>query len=101
MGRGDNTAGVYHFDKSSMALLNLIQTNNFLQTTTKAFCLAPKHVVDTSKQEIMRGYRITNTKKLDSLQLRIPSKTGGFNAEYYPPFQGNEASSTAEAWCNG
>jgi glutathione S-transferase len=32
-GRGDNTMGIYHFDKSSPTMLNLIQTNNFLSTT--------------------------------------------------------------------
>ena len=49
----------------------------------------------------MRAVRITNTGKADVLAMRIPSKVGGFNEEYYPAFPGNEASSTAEAWCNG
>ena len=100
-GRGDNTAGVYHFDKSSPTILNLIQTNNFLQTTQKGFCIAPKWCVDTSKQEVMKAARVTNTGKVDVLSMRIPSKVGGFNSEYYPHFNANEASSTAEAWCAG
>ena len=33
--------------------------------------------------------------------MRIPSKAGGFNAEYYPPFDSNQPSNTAEAWCAG
>ena len=45
-GRGDNTAGIYGFDKSSPTVLNLIQTYNFLSTTQKSFCVMPKHVVD-------------------------------------------------------
>ena len=48
-GRGDNTIGVYHWDKSSPTMLNLVQTNNFLGTTQKAFAMAPKHSVDVSK----------------------------------------------------
>jgi hypothetical protein len=48
-GRGDNTMGIYHFDKSSPTLLNLLQTNNFLSTTQKAFTIMPKGIVDTSK----------------------------------------------------
>jgi len=48
-GRGDNTIGVYHWDKSSPTMLNLVQTNNFLGTTQKAFAMAPKHNVDVSK----------------------------------------------------
>ena len=98
-GRGDNTAGVYSFDRASPTMLNLVQTNNFLNTTQKAFTIGPKHCVDTSKQEIMRSIRVTNTGKIDVLAMRIPSKVGGFNQEYYPPFNANEASSTAEAWC--
>ena len=61
----------------------------------------PKHIVDVGKQEIMRSVRITNAGKLDVLAMRIPSKVGGFNQEYYPSFDANEASSTSEAWCNG
>ena len=61
----------------------------------------PKHSVDVGKQEVMRSCRVTNTGKLDVLAMRIPSKVGGFNQDYYPPFDANEASSTAEAWCNG
>jgi len=61
----------------------------------------PKHIVDVTKQEIMRSVRATNTGKLEVLGMRIPSKVGGFNQDYYPAFFANEASSTAEAWCNG
>ena len=100
-GRGDNTIGVYHFDKSSPTVLNLVQTNNFLNTTQKAFSIMPKHCVDVSKQEIMRSVRASNTGKLEVLAMNIPSKVGGFNQEYYPAFFANEASSTAEAWCGG
>ena len=100
-GRGDNTIGVYHFDKNSPTVLNLIQTNNFLNTTQKAFAIMPKSCVDVSKQEIIRSVRANNQGKLDVLGMRIPSKVGGFNQEYYPAFHGNEASSTAEDWCNG
>ena len=63
--------------------------------------MAPKHCVDVGKQEVMRSIRITNTGKLDVLAMRIPSKVGGFNQEYYPAFNANEPSSTAEDWCAG
>lgn len=49
----------------------------------------------------MRSVRVTNVGKIDVLAMIIPSKVGGFNSEYYPPFDSNEASSTAEAWCAG
>ena len=100
-GRGDNTAGVYLFDKASPAILTQVQLHSFGTTTHKAFALAPKHCVDVRQQEVLRAVRVTNTSKLDVLALRIPSKVGAFNADYYPPFDANEPSSTAEAWCAG
>lgn len=33
--------------------------------------------------------------------MKIPSKVGGFNQEYYPLFNANEPSSSAEAWAAG
>ena len=54
-----------------------------------------------SKQEVMRSVRVTNTGECKVLAMRIPSKVGGFNPEYYPAFDSNEASSTAEAWVAG
>lgn len=101
VGRGDNVANIYSFDKSSPTVLNLLQTQNFLNTTQKAFCLMPKHAVDVSTQEVMKSVRVTNTGKIDVLSMRIPSRIGGFNQDYYPPFVANEPSSTAEAWCAG
>lgn len=100
-GRGDNTATVYLFDKASPAILTPVQQHSFGTSTHKAFAIAPKHCVDVRQQEVLRAVRVTNTSKLDVLALRIPSKVGAFNADYYPPFPANEASSTAEAWCAG
>lgn len=45
--------------------------------------------------------RTTNTHKIEVINLCIPSKSGGFSQDYYPAFNANEASSTAEAWCAG
>ena len=45
--------------------------------------------------------RVTNTQKMEVLAMSIPSKVGGFNQDYYPAFNANEASSTAEAWVAG
>ena len=59
-GRGDNTIGIYHFDKESPTVLNLVQTNNFRSTTQKAFTIMPKHCVDVSTQEIVRSVRANN-----------------------------------------
>ena len=62
--------------------------------------MGPKHCIDVSKNEMMRWVRITSEKKVDVLAMCIPSR-GGFNADYYPEFNSNEASNTAQAWCDG
>ena len=100
-GRGDNTTSIYNFDRSSPTILNLVQMNNFLSTTHKAFTIMPKHVVDVRNQEVMRAARVTNVGTLEVLAMRIPSRVGGFNQDYYPPFVANEPSSKAEDWSAG
>ena len=47
-GRGDSTATIYSFDKSSQTYLNHVRTQNFGNTTQKAFCMGPKHCVNQS-----------------------------------------------------
>jgi len=70
-------------------------------TTNKAFSFAPKHCVDVSKQEVLRGVRATNKDTIEVLNMTVPSRVGGFNQDYYLPFSANESCSTAEAWCAG
>lgn len=101
VGRGDNVANIYSFDKTSPTVISLLQVQNFLSTTQKAFGMMPKHAADVSTQEVMKSVRVTNNGKMDVLSMRIPSRIGGFNQDYYPPFEANEPSSTAEAWCAG
>ena len=62
-------------------------------TTQKAFSIAPKHAVDPSKQEILRGARATNKDTIEVLNMTVPSRVGGFNQDYYLPFAANEPSS--------
>ena len=47
-GRGDNVIDTYYVNKSSPTILNPVSQMNFLNTTQKAFCVAPKWCVDTS-----------------------------------------------------
>lgn len=70
-------------------------------STQKAFTIAPKHVVDVSKQEVLRGVRATNKDTIEVLNMTVPSRVGGFNQDYYLPFQANEPSNNAVAWVAG
>lgn len=77
--RGENTSGIYYFDRTSPNLLKECQIFNFIHTTHKAISIMPKHAVDVGQQEVLRAARSTNTNQIEVLALRIPSKLGGFN----------------------
>lgn len=97
-GRGDNNIKIYSLDESG----NLVyQEKQQFAQTQKSFCMMPKHVCNVQEQEVLRGCRVLGNSNLEVTSMRIPSKIGGFNESYYPPFFANEPSSTAEAWCNG
>ena len=93
-GRGDGVASTYIFDKSQPQMLTFLSQYVFPGATTqKAFSIAPKHAVDPSKQEILRGARATNKDTIEILNMTVPSRVGGFNQDYYLPFSANEPSS--------
>lgn len=48
-----------------------------------------------------RAVRLTQGKKVENIGFRIPSRTGAFNQDLYPPFMANEPSNTAEKWAAG
>jgi len=74
-GRGDNSFSVYSYDKANaQGILTLSTTVSLGSVSTKGFCVAPKHVVDVSKQELFRGARTTSGDTLEVLQMHIPSK---------------------------
>lgn len=101
-GRGDNSFSVYQFDKNNAQGILQHGTNVSLgKDSTKGFCVAPKHCVDVSKQEIFSAARTTSGNTIEVLQLSVPSKQGMFNPAYYPPFVANEPSNQAEAWLAG
>ena len=90
-GRGDNSFSVYAFDKANaQGILTLSTTVPLGPSSTKGFCIAPKHVCDVSKQELFRGARTTSADTLEVLEMSVPSKQGMFNQVYYPPFLANE-----------
>ena len=99
--RGDNNIGVWHLDKSKDQMLTCQQNFPFPSSTQKAFTIGPKYCVNVGKQEVMRAVRATSQSKIEVLQMIIPSRIGGFNQGYYPPFAANEPSNEAEQWCAG
>lgn len=96
---GEVQLGVYSFDRAREDMIKHLYTS-VQQQLTEAFCLMPKSAVDTTEQEVMKAVRITADENLSILSLRIPNKGGSFNDTFYPPFDANEPSNTAEEWCN-
>ena len=67
----------------------------------KAFTWMPKQCCDVNKHEIRRGVKITDSKTLEIIAFRLPSKSGLFQEDLYPPFPSNKPSSSAEEWMKG
>lgn len=81
-------------------MLTYLATNTF-SSTHKAFTIGAKQIVDVNKNEVMRAARATNSNTVEVLSMTIPTRIGGFNQDYYPPFAANEPSNTAEDWTSG
>lgn len=61
----------------------------------------PKWVCDVDKHEIRRGCRITDKKTLEIVAFRLPSKSGLFQPDLYPPFTGNTPNNDYATWFAG
>ena len=63
--------------------------------------MLPKHNVDCTKNELARGVRSGAKKQLEFYSFIIPSRQGGFQESFYPPFISPEPANTAEEWAKG
>jgi len=61
----------------------------------------PKWACDVDKHEIRRGVRITDKKTMEILAFRLPSKSGLFQPDLYPAFDGNTANNNFADWMAG
>lgn len=61
----------------------------------------PKQAVDVDKHEVRRGIRINAAKQLEILGFRLPTKSGLFQPDLYPPFPSTSPSSNVEEWLTG
>ena len=70
-------------------------------TSHKAFTWMPKWALDVNKHEIRRGARITSDKTLEICAFRLPSKSGLFQPDLYPPFPSYTPSNNFDDWAKG
>ena len=61
----------------------------------------PKWALDCSKHEVRRAARVTSDKTLENIAFVLPSKSGLFQPELYPPFPSNTPNSKIEEWKQG
>ena len=100
VGRGDSFIQYWQFDKSAPRMMTPLDSWRS-STSQKAFTWLPKWAVDVNKHEIRRGARVTSDKTLEIVGFRLPSKSGLFQPDLYPPFPSNTPNSTVEEWQGG
>lgn len=61
----------------------------------------PKWCLDVERHEVDRFVRMTNTGIIDYVSFRLPSRTGNFQEDLYPPFFSNTPASTYAEWAAG
>lgn len=100
VGRGDSFIQYWQFDKSSPRMMTPLDKFSG-GTSQKAFTWMPKQCCDVDKHEIRRGCRVTDKKTLEIIAFRLPSKSGLFQPDLYPPFNAPKAASNFEEWMSG
>ena len=99
-GRGDQNIEFYTVNTSETKMVDKLGEYKFNDTNV-LFTMMHKSVVDCNLNELGRAVRVGQKKTCETFSLSIPSKQGGFNSEYYPPFLSNEKVNTAEEWIGG
>jgi len=99
-GRGDSQVEFYQYDPTTENMIDKLSSYKFNDVTT-FFTMLPKESIDCNKNEIGRCARIGQKKWLEHYSFNIPSRLGGYNKEFYPPFIGNNSSNTAAEWISG
>ena len=99
-GRGDSSIKFWQFDRSAPRMMTPLDSY-MGGSATKAFSWLPKWCLDVNKHEIRRGARVTQDKTLEIVAFRLPSKSGLFQPDLYPPFPGNKPGNTFEEWTAG
>lgn len=61
----------------------------------------PKQACDVNKHEIRRACRVTSDKTLEVIGFRLPSKSGLFQEDLYPPFPSSTANNDFDTWRAG
>lgn len=99
-GRGDNNAEFYALDTSAEKIVDKLGDYKF-NDNNLFFTLMDKQVVDCNNNELQRAVRIGSKSTCEVYSFHIPSKQGGFNKDYFPPFISSKAVNEAEAWIGG
>lgn len=100
VGRGDSFIQYWQFDKSSPRMMTPLDTYNG-GSSQKAFTWMPKWCCDVNAHEIRRGARITDKKTLEIVAFRLPSKSGLFQQDLFPPFSSNTPNNDFTTWMAG
>ena len=100
VGRGDSAIEYFQFDRTASKILTYLDSHR-AKNAQKAFCWLPKWTLNCSKHEVRRAARVTSDKTLEMVAFVLPSKSGLFQPDLYPPFPSNAPNNKIEDWKAG
>jgi len=97
-GKGDGNVRFFEYS-SEFPFLHYI--SDFRSTRPqKGFDFLPKHAVDVSRHEVMRGLKLENT-LIEPISFLVPRKSAEFQDDLYPETYAGVAVLTGAQWMSG
>jgi coronin-1B/1C/6 len=97
-GKGDGNIRFYEMIPEKPHCFSLSEYRG--SGSQKGMCFIPKRHCDTTKCEVMRGYKLTS-KTVEPLSFIIPRKSDRFQADIYPDTKAGVPALEAEAFFGG
>ena len=99
-GRGDSQIEFFQINKGALKIITYLDAYR-AKGASKAFCWMPKWAVECTKHEVRRAARVTSDKTLENIAFMLPSKSGLFQPDLYPPFPSNTPNGKIDEWISG
>ena len=88
----------YYTDNNGPLFTKIEDSQN--KENTIGFYFLPKRIMDVSKNELNRAWRLT-AKNAELFSFKVPRKGGAFSEELYPPCFAGQFSNNYEDWEKG
>ncbi|XP_071942411.1 coronin-2B-like [Antedon mediterranea] len=99
-GKGDGNIRYYEVTEEEPYLHYLSQ--HYSQTPQRGIGMMPKRGLDTSRNEIMRFYRVCTVKNMiEPVSMVVPRRSDYFQPDIYPDTPGIQPALTSDEWISG